>query len=204
MMKVKQIRILLLTSLARALSEVSTDATPRYRQPPPALSVLDTGQKTRRCALAALVMSAFSFTASGWLLYALATNVEALKNARVIPTFDAKYDAVAAAAAVGRLDVLSMVLTFLGIIAAIGVLYGWSAFRAAAVRAAIEELENRLPSEVRDYMALKGAIAVGRALEDAELLARLQARFTALGLDDSETATLIDDDPAFREERDDD
>lgn len=196
-----QARRWILTRLAAALREVADDAPARSAQPQSqSLSVLNTGQKTRLCALVALGLSAASFSCTAILIYALWSNVESLKKAGVIPKLDANFDAVAAAAAVGRLDVISIVLTFLGIVAALGVLYGWTAFRAAAVSAAIEELENRLPDELREYMAKKGAAAVSRALENAELLARLQARFTSLGIGDTEEAMYVDDEPDFRGE----
>jgi len=191
-----QFRLWFFKKLAAGLKE----ATAEQIVLPPNISALNTGQRTRLCALIALALSLFSSVVAFWLIFAISSSVEALKRRNSIPKLDANFDAIAAAAAVGRLDIIAMVLTFLGIIAALGVLYGWTAFRAAAVSAALQELENRLPTELRQYMDAKGPAAVGRALEDAELLARLQERFTSLGISDREEATLVDDDPDFKED----
>lgn len=87
------------------------------------LSLLATGQRTRLAALVAIFLSVISTIVSGWLLWALSTNVAALKSARVIPQLDARVDSIAAAEAVGRLDVLSMLLSLAAIIAGIALIY---------------------------------------------------------------------------------
>lgn len=70
--------------------------------------------------------------------------------------FDENFDAIAAAAAVGRLDLVAMVLTFVGIVAAFAIIYGWTAFRSVAIEAAKTEAVNLLPVELRRLMEAEG------------------------------------------------
>lgn len=187
-------------ALAKAADDEFERKLERAASPHHTISVLDAGRKTRLAALIAIAFSSFSLAGTSWLMFCVWWNLSELRDLR--PKLGPEFDSLAAAAAVGRLDVVSIVLTFLGIIAALGVLYGWSAFRAAAVRAAVDEIENRLPEELKQYMGSNGAAAVGRALEDAELIARLQARFRVLGLEDADSDDVesVDSDPNFREE----
>lgn len=157
------------------------------------------GQRTRVAVLVAIVLSVTSIIVSGWVLYALCTNVAALRAAKVVPTFDARYDAIAAAAAVGRLDVLSMLLALAAIIAGIALIYSYTVFRAAAIEAAVQELRLKLPAALTGHLSEHGERLVVAALKDAELLAHIQRRFTELGIDDTETASTVDDDANWKE-----
>lgn len=135
-----------------------------------------------------------------WVLGALWDNAWTLRRAGIIPTLNENFDAVAAAAAVGRLDVLSVVLTFVGIVAAIALIYGWTAFRSTARQAAMAEVDEQLPEALAELIELHGHSLVARALNDDQLVARLQERFTKLGLDDTEGATDVESDPDWKEE----
>ncbi|HEX4738223.1 MAG TPA: hypothetical protein VH331_11745 [Allosphingosinicella sp.] len=176
----------------------STIPYPKAKKRNPA-SDIRVGQKTRLACIVALFLSIFSALTTLWLIWAIRTNADALRQAHLIPQLDARFDSVAAAEAVGRLDVLSVVLTFIGIIAAIAIIYGWTAFKSAAVAAAVEEVERRLPDDLRLYMSNEGPVVLGRALEHAELVARLQERFTLVLIDDTETAVAVDTDAEWVE-----
>ncbi|MCY6524908.1 hypothetical protein, partial [Actinobacillus pleuropneumoniae] len=143
-------------------------------------------QTTRLIATIAAVLAAFSTVSLFWFSYALSSARTALRDVDLLPAFDARYDAIAAASAVGRLDLLAMILTFIGIIAALSLLYGWTAFRAHAVEAAVREIHVQLPLELASAMERDGTKYIAEALDDAELLARLQARFTSVLIDDTE------------------
>lgn len=123
-----------------------------------------------------------------------------MRHAELLPAFDARFDAIAAAAAVGRLDLLAIILTFIGIVAALALLYGWTAFRAHAVEAAVREIHIQLPIELAAAMDRDGTKYIAEALDDAELLARLQARFTSVLIDDTEEADIVDEEPNWTEE----
>jgi hypothetical protein len=163
------------------------------------LSLLRTGQRTRLAALIATGLSIVSTIVSGWLIYAIYTNVDALIRSNVTRPLDARYDAIAAAAAVGRLDVLSMLLALAAIIAGIALIYSYTVFKAAAIEAAVHELRLKLPSALSEHLAQHGERLVVAALKDAELLAHIQRRFTEVGIDDTETAESIDSEPDWKE-----
>lgn len=164
------------------------------------ISDLDVGQTTRLAALAALILSVVASIISGFILWSLWWNVTALRQAKLVPFLDARFDALAAASAVGRLDVLSMLLTFAGVIAAVSLVYGLTAFRTAATKAAIEEMGRQLPLELSEMMEKQGHTLIAAALKDDELIARLSARFTSLGLDDIDDAEEIDTDAEWKED----
>jgi uncharacterized protein YneF (UPF0154 family) len=67
------------------------------------------------------------------------------------------FDSIAAANAIGRLDIVSMVLAFLGIIVAIVALGGFWLVRREAKEAAAEVAREVAPAIVRDYMTKIGA-----------------------------------------------
>ena len=161
--------------------------------------MLQVGQRTRRAALAGLALSVVSTVVSGWMLWAIGSNVSALKRTGVIPKFDARYDAVAAAAAVGRLDVLSMLLALAAIVAGLALVYSYSVFKGAAIEAAVQELALRLPEALSSHLAEHGESLVIAALKDAELVAHINQRFTEVGIDDTESADSIDDEPNWKE-----
>lgn len=111
--------------------------------------------------------------------------------------FDEDFDAIAAAAAIGRLDLVAMILTFVGVVAAFSIIYGWTAFRSVAIDAAKAETKDRVPLELRSIIDAEGDRLVGLALQDAELLAKIQQGLTVAGLDDTETAGQVDDEPEW-------
>lgn len=149
--------------------------------------------------IGALISSIISF----WLVWAISQNSEKIRGLTNIPKLDASFDAIAAATAVGRLDVTGMILTFIGIIAALALIYGWTAFRTAATKAALEELQAQLPGEIRRLMDEDGHRFVAMALDDAEFVATLQERFTSTMIDDMEFADMVDDEPDWKEVSDD-
>lgn len=156
-------------------------------------------QWTRFASLFAAFASLLSLIISVYFMCALWDAAHAVDHKQVIPKLDESFDTVAAAAAVGRLDIVAVLLTFLGIIAAIALIYGWTAFRSTARQAAIAEVDEQLPEALAELIREQGHLLVGKALEDDQLVARLQERFTTLGLDDTETASQIDDDPNWKE-----
>ena len=167
------------------------------------LRTLDLGQSTRRATILALALSTFASIVSGWLLFAMwwnASQFATLREARVLPNIGANFDAIAAAAAVGRLDVLAMILTLVAAIAALSLVYGFTVFRTAATRAAIEEVDRRMPLEMAEHMETRGHSLLAAALDDYELIARLQVRFTTIGIGDTETAERVDRDANWKEQ----
>ncbi len=90
-------------------------------------------------------------------------------------------------------------LTFIGIVAAIALIYGWTAFRTHAIEAALRELDEQLPTELAKVMQDEGHVYLAKALNDAELLARLQERFISLDIDDTDEATEVDTQPDWRD-----
>jgi len=158
------------------------------------------GQRTRLAALTALALSIVSSFLSLWIVYALMTNVAALKNYKAIPEIGDRFDAVASAAAVGRLDVLTIVLAIGAIMSAVGLVFSYTAFKAHAIASAIEEVQRSLPGALREHLGEHGEQLVKAALRDAELVAHINRRFTELGLDDTEDAFTVDDDPNWKEE----
>ena len=146
------------------------------------------GSKTRFAALIAFAASLASLIAVLWLWFAVLRNSAELRAARLDHAIGERFDSIAAAAAVGRLDVLSMLLAVMGIIAAVALIYAGTIYRAAAISAAKEETERLLPSALKDYLRGDGSGLVRDALKDPELLAAIQRGFKAVGIDDTEDA----------------
>ena len=136
---------------------------------------------------------------SGWLLYSLYSNVHSLRDKGVIPKLDASFDSVAAAAAVGRLDVLSLLLGVGAIIAGLAMIYSFAVFRSATIEAASQETREQLPAALSSHLAEHGERLVIAALKDAELVAHIHRRFTELGIDDTEDAGAVDNDSKWKE-----
>lgn len=157
------------------------------------------GTVTRMAALVALSLSLISFVFTTWLLVAVYHSEYHLKRERVLPKLNESYDTVAAAAAVGRLDVLAMLMAVGAIVAGLGLIYSYTSFRAAAISAAMAEMAEKLPSALSNHLAEHGENLLTSALKDAELLAFIQQRFTEIGLDDTESSSQIDDDPTWKE-----
>ena len=159
------------------------------------LKQIEGTQWTRLAAIAALFISLLSAVPTWGLLYAVWDNETALRHGKAIPQLDEKFDTIAAASAVGRLDILSVLLAFLGIIAAVSLVYGWTAFRSTARQAAIAEVDEQLPEALAELLEVQGHSLVAKALNDDQLVARLQERFTKLGIDDTEVAIDVDSEP---------
>lgn len=172
---------------------------PESERSPP--SLLQVGQRTRLAAVIALGLSVFASIASCWMLYAIFSNVNALKDRNVIPQLDARFDAVAAAAAVGRLDVLSLLLAVAAVIAGLALIYSFTVFKAASIEAARHETREQLPSMLNSHLAKHGDRLVVAALKDAELVAHIHQRFTELGIDDTNDADSVDSDARWKEEQ---
>lgn len=159
---------------------------------------IEGAQLTRLMAVVSVFTSALAIVISGWFMVALWDGAHVVRHSKVARKLDENFDSIAAAAAVGRLDILAVLLTFLGIVAAIALIYGWTAFRSTARQAAITEVDEQLPEALAELIREQGHLLVGKALEDDQLVARLQERFTQLGIDDTETAIGVDDDPDYR------
>lgn len=177
----------------------SGDAKPKSAQPE-RLNTVISEQRTRRVALIAIVVSLASAVVSGWLIYAIQSSISFLKSDKLLPTFDSHFDAIAAAAAIGRLDVLSMVLALFAVVAAVGVIYSYTMFRTAAVEAAIRETREGLPAALKGHLQEHGEDLIKAALKDVELLAYIQARFTEAGLGDTDEASEIEGDAGWKGE----
>ena len=155
---------------------------------------------TRALAFLSFALSVFAAVVGVMFLLTIWTVNNELVQQKPAFKFDENFDSIAAAASVGRLDIVAMVLTFLGVVAAFALIYGWTAFRSVAIDAAKAETKLRLPENLKDLMDLEGDKLVGLALQDAELLAKIQQGFTAVGIDDTDEANEIDDDPSWHEE----
>lgn len=155
---------------------------------------------TRILALLGFALSVLSLIVTGLFVITIWTvnNDFVAENPQF--KFDENFDAIASAAAIGRLDIVAVLLTFLGIVAAFSVLYGWTAFRSKAIEAAKAETEARVPEELRRLMDSDGDRLIGIALQDAELLAKIQRGFTDVGIDDTEEAFLVDDNASWTDE----
>lgn len=109
------------------------------------------------------------------------------------------FDSIAAAAMIGRLDVVSLLLAFIGILIAlmsIGVLWY---FRREALESARSEARNVAPKALEDYMNKNGTNIVGACLNDGEVLARIQERLAEFGIDDADDAESVDSDANWTE-----
>jgi hypothetical protein len=175
-------------------SDAGAERAPKSRS-----TSLEAGQFTRLVAIAALLLSLAAIVVASWLLFAVYSSIGYLKSDKQLPKFDSHFDAIAAAAAVGRLDVLSMVLGLFAVVAAVGVIYSYTMFRSAAVEAAIVETRVGLPTALKGHLQEHGEALVIAALRDVELLAYIQARFTEAGLGDTNEASEVDDDAGWKE-----
>jgi hypothetical protein len=149
-------------------------------------SLLQPGSRTRLAALLGLVMSVIAIISTSWLWIAIGQNASEFGAARAGREPNEKWDSIAAAAAIGRLDVLSMVLAIFAVLAGVALIYAGSLYRAAAIAAAKDETERLLPQALRAYLAGDGVSLVKAALSDPELLADIQQGFKSMGLDDTE------------------
>lgn len=155
---------------------------------------------TRFLTVVGFGISLFSLVGTVYLLSTIWTANNNLVASNPDFKFDASFDAIAAAAAVGRLDLVAMILTFIGLVGAFSLIYGWTAFRSVAIDAAKAETQLRVPQELQNLMNSDGDRLVGIALQDAELLAKIQQGFTAAGIDDTEEAIGVDTDADWTDE----
>lgn len=108
-------------------------------------------------------------------------------------------DAVQVALEVGRLDMVTLLLGFWGLLLGFAALWGFWAVRSAAVRAA----ERTTPESVSDYLAKHRRDLVQDGLSDPQTVARLQAAILALGLGGASEAEFVDTDATKKETEDD-
>ena len=149
---------------------------------------------TRAIALLGLFLAIASAVCTvGFILTIWTVHNELVAQNKTIK-FDENFDTIASAAAVGRLDIVAMILTFIGVVAAFSIIYGWTAFRSVAIEAAKAETKDRVPLELKSLLNEDGDRLIGLALQDAELLAKIQRGFTAVGIDDTDDADSVDTD----------
>lgn len=110
-------------------------------------------------------------------------------------TSEAVSTAVEIAAQTGRLDFLSALLAAIALIFTLGGFLGFFLFRSDVKSRAAEVAREAAGSAVKEHMQQNAISLIKAALDDAEVVARLHLEFTKLGLDDSEDADHVDDDP---------
>lgn len=101
------------------------------------------------------------------------------------------------AAQTGRLDFLSATLTLLTVFLGFGGAISYFVLRSDVRSRAAEAAKDEAGRAVREFLSVNGRELIREALDDAEVVARLQVEFSKLGLDDTETATFVDDDPTW-------
>lgn len=106
----------------------------------------------------------------------------------------AKFDSIATAGMMGRLDLIAVSLAIIGVVFAVLAIGGFWIFRHEAVSAANATAEQMTPGIVTQYMNDKSSALVGEALSDPQVVAELQRRFVQLRIDDAEDAESIDAD----------
>jgi hypothetical protein len=102
------------------------------------------------------------------------------------------------AAQTGRLDFLSAALTVLTVLLGVGGALSYFVLRSDVRARAEEAARDEAGRAVREFLSTNGPKVIREALDDAEVVARLQVEFSKLGLDDTETAALVDDDPRWK------
>lgn len=110
-------------------------------------------------------------------------------------TSEAVSTAVEIAAQTGRLDFLSALLAAIALIFTLGGFLGFFLLRSDVKSRATDVAREATTPAVEDYMTKNAVSLIKAALDDAEVVARLHIEFTKLGLDDSEDADHVDDDP---------
>lgn len=130
-------------------------------------------------------------------IYAFQDSLYLFKHSRIETLAD--FDTVAAAAMVGRLDIVSLLLAFVGILVAIVGIGGVWYSRREAVGAAQSEAQTVVPDEVQKYMNNDGSSIIRECLDDADIVARLQRKFIELQIEDTDEAFDVDTDPEWRE-----
>lgn len=110
-------------------------------------------------------------------------------------TSEAVCSAVEFASQTGRLDFLSALLAAIALIFTLGGFLGFFLFRSDVKSRAAEVARDAAGSAVEAHMAQNAIVLIKAALDDAEVVARLHIEFAKLGLDDSEDADQVDNDP---------
>jgi len=90
-------------------------------------------------------------------------------------------------------------LAVLGIVLAVLALGGFWLFRREALAAARGEAQSIAPGALREYMYQNGRELVAESLDSGEVVATLQRRLQAYGLDDIEQAVVVDTDADWTE-----
>ncbi|MEA2935540.1 MAG: hypothetical protein QOD74_2186 [Variibacter sp.] len=104
-------------------------------------------------------------------------------------------DAVQAALALGRLDLMSALLGIVALIVAVAGLmgFGWIRYRAHAI--ARDEARAGLPASVTAVLSGESGAAIFRAaLVHPQVLATIQARILELGIGNAPEAAVVDTD----------
>lgn len=108
------------------------------------------------------------------------------------------FNAIVSAAMIGRLDMVSLVLTTFGILLAFMAFAGFFIFRREAIEIAGEEAKRVAPGALIDYMNEHGTSLIRKCLDDDTLVAQLHSRIEGLGLEDAEDVDDIESDWDWR------
>lgn len=111
-------------------------------------------------------------------------------------------DAIQVAMEIGRLDVISILITVLGIFLGVTALVGSWMIRREALAVAQEAAVNATPSAVSAFMDGSGDDIVRQSLKHPVVVARLQAEFIRLGIEDADSAADVDTDADRKETED--
>jgi hypothetical protein len=108
-------------------------------------------------------------------------------------------EALNIASQMGRLDLVSLVLTLAGLLLALLGLYGFIAAKSEAIAESKSTALGAIPDEVRRFMDLKAPLLIRECLSDAEIASGLHAEILKLGLRDTYMAGEVDTDAERRE-----
>lgn len=106
------------------------------------------------------------------------------------------------AAQTGRLDFLSATLAIFTAFLAVAAFTSFWIFRSVVKQVSEETAKAEARQAVENYLSEHGRSLIKEALDDAEVVARLQIELRKLGLDDSDEAGVVDDDPDWVPEDD--
>jgi hypothetical protein len=99
-----------------------------------------------------------------------------------------------------QLDPLAVSLSILQVFLVFVAVTGFWLLRGVVERQSRETSLDVADKVVQDYMAKHGGALIALCLQDAEVVARLQLRFTEIGIDKSNEADYVDNAPNWRPE----
>ncbi|RWA67484.1 hypothetical protein [Mesorhizobium sp.] len=108
-------------------------------------------------------------------------------------------DALSLASQLGRLDVVSLILTLAGLFLAFLGIFGFVAVRREAIAESKDAAEEVIPEEVKKYMDMKASALIRACLSDAEIASSLHAEILKLGIRDAYMAYDVDTDAELKE-----